>query len=541
MKGIRSNVVDGLKKYVQVEIKDQGFHGLSENEKKALGLIVSAAKLLDKVYKNQVWHENEKTMKKVEDQKDEELLRFYKINYGPWDRLDEEAKPFIEGIPAKPKGANFYPEDLTKEEFEKWVEGLSAEEKEKAVGFFYVIRRNEKGKLTSIPYSEEYQQFLKPASEFLKEASTLVENPSLAKFLALRAESFLQNDYYESDLAWLDVTEDSKLEITIGPYEVYEDALFNYKASFEAFVTIRDFESTAQLKNFRNWMQELEDNLPIPEELKNKELSVPPIVVVNEIFVGGDHAGPQTAAFNLPNDERVLEKGCKMVILKNVQEAKFENILKSISQIVLREDQQQYVSFYTFFTSILLHEMSHSLGPHNIKRQPALADGESEGNLINSTVRKELQEVHSAIEEAKADIVGMYHVKYLSEKEARLDPALKKHFYVTYLASAFRSIRFGLEEAHGKGQALQLNYLIDEGGLEYDEKTERFGVNFGKIEEAIKKLTAKILLIQEKGDKQKAKELLDKYGINREYTKKALEKLSGVPVDIFPIYSLFEK
>jgi len=260
--------------------------------------------------------------------------------------------------------------------------------------------------------------------------------------------------------------------------------------------------------------------------MKNKQLKSPPIVVVNEVFVGGDRAGPQTAAFNLPNDEKVLEKGSKLVILKNVQEAKFEKILKEIAKVVIAEDQQEHLSFHTFFTHILLHEMSHSLGPHN------LAGGR--------TVRKELQEAHSALEEAKADIAGLYAVKILSDA-SRLDPGLKKSFYVTYTASAFRSIRFGLEEAHGKGQAVQLNFLIDQGGIVYDPNTERFSVNFEKIEEGVKELTAKILTIQGTGNKAEAVNLLKEYGINRDYTQKALGKLSSIPVDINPIYSYRQK
>src|SRR5438552_880657 len=314
---------------------------------------------------------------------------------------------FFEAVPReKPPQANYYPDDITKDEFNSWLQDLSPEEKEKATGYFYVIRRDAGGKLITVPYSREYREFLEPAARLLREAAALTTNKTLKDFLTKRADAFASNDYYASDVAWMDL--EAPIDVTIGPYETYEDELFGYKAAFEAYVTLRDEAESAKLAKFSRYLQELEDNLPINSKYRNPRLgAASPIRVVNEVFSSGEgNSGVQTAAFNLPNDERVVkEKGSKRIMLKNVQEAKFNKTLVPISRVVLDPAQQRDLSFEAFFTHILTHELMHGLGPHNIS-----VDGRA------TNVRLQLKDQYSAIEEAKADMTGLWAVQYLIDK-----------------------------------------------------------------------------------------------------------------------------
>ncbi|HEV8140626.1 MAG TPA: hypothetical protein VGP81_12695, partial [Pyrinomonadaceae bacterium] len=342
---------------------------LSPNDRKALQKIIAAAKLLDPLFLRQVWAGNDELHRKLEADHTpvgRMLLHYFLINDGPWSRLDENA-PFIDDIPAKPAYANYYPADMTKDEFNGWMNSLSAAEKEKATGYFYTIRRDANGQLKAVPYSDEYREFLEPAAKLLREAAALTTNATLREFLNKRAAAFASNDYYDSDVAWMDL--DSAIDLTIGPYETYEDELFGYKAAFEAYVTLRDDAETAKLKKFSSYLQELEDHLPIDPKYRNPKLgAASPIRVVNEVFSSGEgNSGVQTAAFNLPNDERVVkEKGSKRIMLKNVQDAKFNKTLIPISRVVLTRSDQAKLSFDSFFTHILTHELMHGLGPHNI-------------------------------------------------------------------------------------------------------------------------------------------------------------------------------
>jgi hypothetical protein len=503
---------------------------LSAGDRKALMKIIEAARLLDPLFLRQVWSGNDALLKKLEQDKSpqgRERLHYFRINNGPWSRLDSN-EPFIEGVPReKPPGGNFYPEDMTKQEFESWTQGLSGAEKEHATGFFYTIRRDAGGKLKSVPYNEEYREFLVPAAKLLREAAALTTNDTLRNFLTKRADAFASNDYYESDVAWMDL--DAPIDLTIGPYETYEDEVFSYKAAFEAYVNLRDEAETNKLKKFSQYLQELEDHLPIDAQYRNPKLgAASPIRVVNEVFAGGEgNSGVQTAAYNLPNDERVVqEKGSKRVMLKNVQDAKFNQTLIPISKVVLAAIDERNISFDAFFTHILMHELMHGLGPHNIK-----VDGHE------TTVRKQLKELSSAFEEAKADISGLWALQYLIDKGV-IDKGMERTLYTTYLASAFRSVRFGITEAHGKGVAMQFNYLMDEGAFKHDERTGRFSVDQSKIKEAVRKLTHDIMTIQAEGSYTKAKEMLDKYGVIRPPMQKAMDSLSSVPVDIEPVFPL---
>ncbi len=503
---------------------------LSEGDRKALDKLIEAAKLLDPLFLRQVWSGNEALLKRLEaDRSPEgrERLHYFTINKGPWSRLDKN-EPFIDGVPReKPPRAGFYPDDMTKDEFNAWVATLSEQDKQRATGFFTVIRRGADGKLRIVPYHEEYREFLEPAAKLLKEAAELTDNATLKNFLTKRADAFLSDDYYASDVAWMNL--DAPIDVTIGPYETYEDELFGYKAAFEAFITLRDEAESAKLVKFSGYLQELENNLPLDPKYRNPKLgAASPIRVVDNVFCSGDgNRGVQTAAFNLPNDEKVVkEKGSKRVMLKNMQEAKFNKALIPISRIAIDSSQQSQISFDAFFTHILCHELMHGLGPHNIK-----VGGR------DTSVRKELKELYSAIEEAKADITGLWALQHLIDKGA-LDRAMERDLYTTYLASSFRSVRFGITEAHGKGQALQFNYLFDEGAIKMDEGAGTFGIDTAKIKDAVRKLSSAILTIEAEGSYDKAKALLEKYGLIRPAMQKALDKLSDVPVDIEPSFVL---
>ena len=478
----------------------------------------------------------------------DDYLRHLTINMGPWDRLSESSHEEKEN--PKPKGVNYYPADMTEDEFNKYVDSLKTDdEKSAAKDFFTIIVRDDKS-LKCIPYNEAYRKWLAPASNLLKEAAELIENESLKKYLSSRAAAFLSNSYIESDINWLNIDKDSVIDVTIGPYETYEDELLGIKASFESFVCLTDKDGSAAIQLFADKLQDLENNLPCDDMYKNKNIvQGKPIVVVDEIAIGGDRGGPQCAAFNLPNDERVTSMhGNKLVILRNIQQAKFENVLIPISEIVIDPTQRKLVTFEAFFNHILCHEvcrmclhkihlidgyvlliqMCHSLGPHEL--DPEKFNG-------NKNVRQVLGTMHSAIEEAKADIAGLYSLLYLIKK-GLFKTSTREEVLVSFLASAFRSIRFGLNEAHGKGQAIQLNWIMENNGFVYNAETEYFQVDFENVEKGITSLTKTILEIQGSGNVEGAQALIDKYAKNWECTVNALKKLEEkkVAVDIEPYF-----
>jgi hypothetical protein len=502
--------------------------GLDPADRQALGKIIEAARLLDPLFLRQVWSGNPALEAKLAaDTSDagRELFHYFRINKGPWSRLDHN-EAFVPGVPAKPAGAGFYPDDMTKEEFQKWEAGLPAAQKAAAQSFFTVIRRDAKGSLTAMPYSEAYKEFLAPAAKLLREAATLTPNPTLKKFLTLRAAAFEKNDYYASDVAWMEL--DAPIDVTIGPYETYEDEMFGYKAAFEAYVGLRDDAESAKLARFSGYLQELEDHLPIDPKYRNPKIgAAAPIRVIDVVFTSGDgNRGVQTAAYNLPNDERVIkEKGSKRVMLKNVQQAKFDKTLVPISKVVLSAADQGLVSFDAFFTHVLAHELMHGLGPHNI----------SPGGR-KSTVRLELKDLYSAIEEAKADATGLWALDYLMSA-GKLDKEEKTKFYTTFLASMFRSVRFGINEAHGKGVALQFNYLVEKGGILLSPDGT-FTVDAARFEAGVAQLTSELLTLEAEGSYDKAKALLAKYAVIAPAMRSALDRLSSVPVDIEPEYPL---
>jgi hypothetical protein len=506
---------------------------LPPHEIKALGKLVQAAWIMDALFLRQVWAGNGSMLLdliKDETPLGRARLHYFLLNKGPWSRLDHN-EAFIPGTPVKPEGANFYPAGFSKEQIDAWVKGMSPAGRAEAMGFFTTIRyaAGAPGSLTTVPYSVEYQGELGLAAGLLRDAAALTAQPTLRVYLNKRADAFLSNDYYESDLAWMGL--DSSIEPTIGPYEVYEDEWFNAKASFEAFIAIRDEIETSKLSKLSSHLQEIEDHLPIDPKYRNPKLgSLAPIRVVNEILASGDgNRAVQTAAFNLPNDERVIrEKGAKRVMLKNVQEAKFRIVLIPISRLMLSADDQKRVSFDAFFTHIVMHELMHGLGPHQI----------APGGRA-TTVRSELKDTYSAIEEAKADISGLFALQYLVDKGI-LDKRLQESMYDTYLASSFRSIRFGVTEAHGRGTALQLNFLLDYGAFSRGQDGV-FTVNRQKIGDGVKALTRELMTIEAEGNYDGARDLLSKMGVLRPEIEKALSKVQGVPVDIEPKFTTAER
>ncbi len=497
---------------------------LPETERRALGKMIEAARVLDGVYLRQVWGGNEALLLQLLGDRSplgQARLHAFLVDKGPWSSLDHGA-PFVPGVPAKPEEANFYPAGATKAEVEGWIKSLPEKERAPAEGFFTTIRRGPDGKLGVVPYSVEYQGELARAAELLREAAAATTQPSLEAFLEKRAAAFLSNDYYESDVAWMEL--DASLEPTIGPYETYDDGWFGYKAAFEAYVTVRDEKESTKLGRFATELQWLEDRLPIEPRWRNPKLgAMAPIRVVDVVFSSGQgNAGVQTTAFNLPNDDRVVAvKGSKRVMLRNVQQAKFDEVLVPVSKVALAAADQKDVDFEAFFTHTLMHELMHGLGPGNI-----------EVGGRKTTVRLELKDTYGAIEEAKADISGLWALQQLVDKGV-LDRSLERSMYTTYLASAFRSVRFGIDEAHGKGQALQLNHLVDSGAFRM-AADGTFSVDTAKVKDAVTALTRELLTLQAEGSYAKAKAILDRLGVIRPETQRVLDRLKDVPVDVEP-------
>jgi hypothetical protein len=515
-----------ISKFVPVEIKyDKSL--LNDREKTVLKNLYEASKLVDEIFLDQVYAKNYDIKAELMGKNDELSklqLELFKIMFGPFDRLEDD-DPFI-GTDKKPLGANFYPEHMTKEEFEKFIKEFP--KTEKALTSEFSVVRREHGKLIAIPYSKYYKEPLTKMSDLLKKAAEYSDNSSLKKYLLSRAKAFLSNDYYQSDMDWMDL-KNNKIEVIIGPYEVYEDGLFNYKASFESFLTIKDPAESKKLEIFGKYLKDIEKNLPLDEKHKNYSRgSESPIVVANEVFTAGDtKAGVQTLAFNLPNDERVRKaKGSKKVMLKNVHEVKFEKLLMPIAEIVLDSSQLKYVTFDAFFNHTLMHEMSHGVGPGFIKV-----------NGRETEVKKELKETYSTTEECKADILGMYNNIFMITKSI-YPKEMEKEIWVTFLAGAFRSMRFGISEAHGGGNAIIYNYLLEKGGYVYDDATQKVRVDFGKIYPALKSLANLVLTIQAEGDYQGAKDLIAKYAVNSPTIEVLRKKLDNLPVDIKPVFEI---
>ncbi|HUB08613.1 MAG TPA: hypothetical protein VMB50_16525 [Myxococcales bacterium] len=501
---------------------------LPASEHAALAALVRASLWIDGLFLQQDWGGNASLLLKLSQDKSplgKARLHLFLINKGPWNRLENDA-PFLPGVPAKPAEATFYPAD-SKDEIQKLIQAAPGELKDRVTSFYTLARRDPKGGLVWIPYSEAYAPTLALMAADLREAAKATTNESLRTFLEARAQALLTNDYRPSEVDWLNL--DAQIEPTFGPYEVYEDGWFNLKAAFESFITVVDAAESLKQARIGGELQRLENDLPIDKAYRNPALgATAPIKVVNELFAAGDaNHGVQTAAYDLPNDEVVTrEKGTKRVLLKNVQEAKFKKVLLPIAQIVLAPKARAHVTFDAFFTHILMHELMHGLGPH--ESPPG----------SKRTVREALGADYGILEEAKADISGLWALQQLVDRGV-LPKALEGTMYQTFLASAFRTLRFGLNEAHGKGQALQLNYLLDKGA--FTVSACRFDVDMAKIKDAVRDLTHDIMTVQAEGDKAKADAMLAKLGVIRPEAKCALDKLGKIPIDIEPRFVTAEK
>jgi hypothetical protein len=501
---------------------------IPEKHRKTLAKIVEAARIVDDLFFQQVSKKNPDWRRQLAaDPGAADALALFEINYGPWDRLGENA-PFW-GKEPKPAGATFYPEDMKKEELEAWVKA-HPDQKEAFTGYFTVIERDGAG-LKAVPYSEAYKDHLEPAARQLEDAAATAEDKRLRKYLLSRAAAFRSNDYRPSDMDWMDLG-DGDLEVVIGPYEVYEDRLFGYKAAYEAFVTLRDPEATKKLAQIKKYIPELEGFLPIDDQFKNKHRGAEsPISVVDVLYTSGNaRAGVQTLAFNLPNDEVVQErKGSKKVMLKNVAHAKYDQILVPIAKRLVAEDQLDKVSFDAFFNHTLVHETAHGLGPGKLKL-------ERDGKTIDTTVSQELKDLYSAIEEMKADVLGMYLNYFLIEK-GMFPESFKENIYASFLGGFFRSVRFGVGEAHGKSNIVQFNYLVEKGAVEA-RPGGRYGYVADKMPEALKQLAREVLMIEARGDYAAAKAFIAKYGSVPPDLAAALAGLEEIPTDLKPSFPI---
>jgi hypothetical protein len=507
---------------------------LSPGDRRAVAKLVAASRIVNDIFLDQMWSGNRALWRRLEADGSplgRARAHYFWLNKSPWSEIDGYPAFLPDVPPRKLPGSNFYPEDMTKEEFESWVKALPGTEQDAAKGFYTILRKDSAGKLRIVPYSEAYRADLESAARLLREAAEATDNATLKNFLKSRADAFLSNDYYASDIAWMDL--DAPVDVTIGPYETYEDGLFGYKAAFESYVTLRDEKETAKLAFFSKHLQDVEDHLPEDPKYRVKKLgAASPIRVVNEVFAAGDgNHGIATAAYNLPNDDRVVQqKGSKRILLRNIQQAKFEKTLVPISKILLSAQDRRNVDFDSFFTWILAHELTHGLGPHQI---------EIAGRQTNP--RLELKDLYSAIEEAKADVTGLFALQHLMDARAIAGGAdAERKLYTTVLASAFRTLHFGLQDAHARGQAMQVNYIMDKGG--YVERPDgTFSVDFGKIKQAVADLDRDLLTLEATGDYAGARKMMETLAVLRPDIQKAVDRIGDVATDIEPVYVTAEQ
>lgn len=523
------DISDRLKKLPDTVI-DYDHSLLTDQDRKVVEKLIEASKYLDQIYYEQVSHANPTlearlTAEAANSDQYRQALKLFHVMKGRWDRLDLNS-PFIGPFGdagKKPAGAGFYPTDITKQQFEQWIQD-HPEDKEQFQGLFTVIHR-QGANLVWRPYSVEYADPLQKASAALKEAAGMSNNASLTNYLNKLSEALLKDNYYDSDVAWMDL--DSPIEVVMGPYEVYEDDLFNYKASFESFITVVDKPESEKLASYAQHLSDMEKNLPIPDEYKNPNRgSDSPIKVVQELYTAGDaRRGVQTAAFNLPNDEKVRQaKGAKKVLLKNVMEAKFKIAGDPIARRVLDPSLVPLLSFDAFFNQVLFHELSHSLGPGIITGP----DGKK------TEYRIYLKELGGTIEECKADVLGVWNILY-SIDHGLITSFDRKKLHATYAGLMFRSMRFGIDEAHGQGTAIQWNWMREKGAI-IPTSGGHFTVDFDKVDDAYKSLANELLMIEATGDYDRAKRLIDKYGVVTPEISEVNARLKDIPVDISPVF-----
>ena len=498
---------------------------LTAEERDVVNLLIRASGYMDEIYLRQRSPDNPQIRDAISRSRRADrdlLLEMFDRNFGPWDELAEK-RPFWGDSPW-PEGAGFYPVDLTRAEMDAY---LAANPGEKAALLSpYTVVRREGGRLVAVPYSVAYREWLVPAAQLLEQAAARTTNPSLKTFLSLRAKSFLSDDYFQSELAWMDL-KDTPIEIAIGPYETYTDTLYGQKTAFESFVTLRNPEESAALAKYKNYLRDMEAGLPIEDRYKNFQRGFEsPIAVADQVHGGGDNVpGVQTIAFNLPNDERVREaKGAKKVILANVLGAKYERILAPMAGLVLVPAQAGLVTRKYMELEVLFHELAHSLGPGTIT-----LDGRQ------TTVSAELKEQYSALEESKADVMGVWNLLMMMDK-GELPKADKPQLFATYLAGLFRAMRFGIDEAHGKGAAAQYGYLKEKGAIRWDAGARRFAVDDARMESAVRELLAEELMLQARGDYEGTKAFFARYAELDDNARAAIASMGAIPVDILPRY-----
>ena len=498
-----------LNKYTPFTLEADLSH-LSANQKKIVSRLIDAGEIVEDMFWYQAIGDKEEFLSKIEDPK---LKAFARINYGPYDRLDGN-KPFIDGYDKKPDGANYYPADMTKEEYES----SDIENKKNLYSF---IRRDDQGKLYELPYSEHYKEESKKLSDILIECSELADNPEFANYLKHRSKA-LTDDYYRvSDMAWLEM-KDNMIDVVIGPIESYEDQLYGTKAAYECYVLIKDMEWSKRLEKYAAFLPQLQEGLPVPAAYKTeKPGNDTDLNAYDVIFYSGDcNAGSKTIAINLPNDEIVqLKKGTRRLQLKNAMKAKYEKILVPISKEVIDPSQRKHITFDAFFSNTMFHEVSHGLGIKNTINGKGL-------------VREALKEHASALEEGKADLLGLYMIKQLHEQGELKDDL--KDYYVTFMAGIFRSVRFGASSAHGKANMIRFNYFDEMGAFTRDEKTGFYKINFDNFEKAMDSLGEKILRLQGDGDYDGVAALVKDKGLIKKQLQADLDMLAkkGIPVDV---------
>lgn len=523
---IAPDIAERLKQLPRTNI-DYDRSLLDANETQVVQKLIEVSKLIDDIYWRQVDERNPEWRAALQraaqtSPADAAALQYFDIMKGPWDTLKEN-EPFVLNAGPKPKGAGFYPIDMTKQEFENWI-ATHPRDKEAFQGLNNVIRR-QGNSLVAIPYSVYFRDQLAPAADKLREAAALTKNLTLRDYLNKLATAFLDDNYFPSDVAWMDLN--SPIEVVIGPYEVYEDDLNNYKASFESFVNVVDRPESEKLAVYAHHLADMERNLPMEDRYKNPNRgSDSPIRVVQEIYTAGDaRRGVQTSAFNLPNDERVREaKGSKKVLLKNVMEAKYKQSGAPIAARVLDPAQLPQLSFAAYFNHVLFHELSHGLGPGMITGP----NGERVENRIL------LKDLYSSIEECKADVLGVWNLLYAIDQKLN-NQFTKEQLFVTDAALMFRSMRFGLDEAHGRGTAVQWNWYREHGAI-VPAGNGRFRVDTTKSYDAVKSLANELLTIEATGDYDRAKRLLDKYGKSNDEIASTIATLKDIPVDITPVF-----
>lgn len=515
------------KKLKQYEPAEMWFDSsiLSDREVKVLMKMIEASKCIDEIFWSQSYRGSidlRKRLERSQSPSDRDLLHYLKINYGPFDRI-HEFHPFI-GDQPKPAGAALYPEDLSKEEFGNYVRA-HPDEKAALESPTTVIRRDG-DRLLAVPYHTEYRQYLEPAAAALREAAEYAESESLQKYLLSRAEALLSDDFFQSDCDWIDL-DDPTFDFVIGPYEVYEDKLLGLKTTYEGVVMIKDHEASQALDVYVARLRDLEKNLPIPEAWKQLDRTLTsPMSVVEDIYRGGDiRAGYQAVAFVLPNDPKVREaKGSKKIFHRNFLDARVNKVIKPLAQELLAPDQAPLVTDEGYFNFVVMHELSHVLGPNYTVARPEKVE-----------IYKALGSHYTGIEEGKADVVGLHSLNFFIDQGV-IDPQREREHYVSYLGGLFRTIRFGADEAHGRAGLFEFAFLRDEGAIHYDPVTDRFSINFSTFRNAVQKLARLFLTIEAEGDAVKAEETLIKYGKFSPELKSAVDRCAHVPVEFEPLF-----